>query len=90
MSTVDEVDATNAQIQPSPSATPMTGSYPQTVKFDVAATGGGQPCGRVVFSSYHTLDSTTTSADPSVKLTPQERILEYLMLEAGACLGPVS
>ena len=39
---------------------------------------------------YHTLLSTTTSVDPNAQLSPQERILEYLMLEATACTGPVS
>lgn len=36
-------------------------------------------CGRVVFSSYHTHGS---AAD----LLPQERILEYLLLEIGTCI----
>ena len=35
-------------------------------------------CGRVIFSSYHTYGSGTN-------LLPQERILEYLMLEIGTC-----
>ena len=39
----------------------------------------GSGCGRVVFSSYHTYGS-----DP--ELLPQERILEYLILEIGACM----
>jgi hypothetical protein len=51
------------------------------VKFDVPA-DSKSACGRVVYSSYHTLGATT-----STTLTPQEQILEYLMLEAGACLG---
>jgi hypothetical protein len=38
----------------------------------------GAGCGRVAFSSYHTHGSAT-------ELSPQERILEYLMLEIGAC-----
>lgn len=36
-------------------------------------------CGRVIFSSYHTHGKQQT-------LLPQERILEYLMLEIGACV----
>lgn len=36
-------------------------------------------CGRVIYSSYHT-DTGSTS------LSPQERILEYLMLDSAACL----
>ncbi len=35
-------------------------------------------CGRVIFSSYHTYGN-------SKDLLPQERILEYLMLEIGTC-----
>ena len=56
-------------------------TYPQTIRFDVAAPGSMQACGRAIYSSYHTLP-TTTSPDPT-QLVPQERILEYLMLEAG-------
>ncbi|HEX9102291.1 MAG TPA: hypothetical protein VF997_08815, partial [Polyangia bacterium] len=89
MSTSDIVDATNAQAYPSATAT-MPGpamSYPQTVRFDVAAPGSTQACGRAIYTSYHTLP-TTTSPDPT-QLVPQERILEYLMLEASACVGPI-
>lgn len=83
MTTSDEVDATNAQI--SVNSMTMTGTYPQTVKFDYPA-GMMNACGRVIYSSYHTLGATT-----STTLTPQEKILEYLMFEAGACLGvPIS
>ncbi len=87
--TNDIVDATDAQAYPSPTAT-MPGpamSYPQTVRFDVAPAGSTTACGRVVYSSYHTLP-TTTSPNPT-QLVPQERILEYLMLEAGACIGGI-
>jgi hypothetical protein len=91
MTTVDEVDATNAQaytsLTPSPSPGPAS-TYPQSVKFDIDS--AGQACGRAIYTSYHTLLSTTTSIDPNVMLSPQERILEYLMFEAGACVGPVS
>ncbi|MBW2735142.1 MAG: carboxypeptidase regulatory-like domain-containing protein [Deltaproteobacteria bacterium] len=38
----------------------------------------GQGCGRVFFSSYHTHGEQTV-------LLPQERVLEYLMLEIGTC-----
>jgi hypothetical protein len=91
MSTVDEVDATNAvaytTLTPSPKPGPVS-TYPQSVKFDIDS--AGQACGRAIYTSYHTLLSTTTSIDPNVMLSPQERILEYLMFEAGACVGPVS
>ncbi len=49
---------------------------PLTTTFDVST------CGRVIYSSYHTAGGTPTS------LLPQERILEYLMLEVGSCVGP--
>ncbi len=48
---------------------------PLTSKFTVAG------CGRVIYSSYHTSSGSTTS------LAPQERILEYLMLESAGCVG---
>jgi hypothetical protein len=89
MSTTDLVDATNAQAYPSPTAT-MPGpamSYPQTIRFDVASPTTMQACGRAIYTSYHTLP-TTTQPDPT-QLAAQERILEYLMLEAGACVGPI-
>jgi hypothetical protein len=89
MSTSDLVDATNAQAYPTPTATTPgpAMSYPQTIRFDVDGAGSTQACGRAIYTSYHTLP-TTTSPDPT-QLVPQERILEYLMLEAGACVGPI-
>jgi hypothetical protein len=93
MGTTDVVDATNGVAygtgaKPSPSPGPAT-TYPQSVKFDINSPSGGA-CGRAIYTSYHTLESTTTSTDPTVMLSPQERILEYLMFEAGACVGPIS
>jgi hypothetical protein len=87
MSTVDVVDATNAQAYPAGSTTagPAT-TYPQTIRFDVSAPGASAACGRGIYTSYHTLSGTTSGT----ALAPQERILEYLMLEAGACVGPIS
>ncbi|GAC1362750.1 MAG: hypothetical protein NVSMB47_14770 [Polyangiales bacterium] len=38
-------------------------------------------CGRVIYSSYHTLSGVSAGS-----LTAQERILEYLMLEVASCL----
>ncbi|MDB4966827.1 MAG: Tryptophan synthase alpha chain, partial [Myxococcales bacterium] len=87
--TNDVVDATDAQSYPTPTATmpgPAT-TYPQTIRFDVTPAGAANACGRVIYSSYHTLP-TTTQPDPT-QLVPQERILEYLMLEADACIGPI-
>jgi hypothetical protein len=59
---------------PSTSAT-----MPMTVEWDY------NMCGRVLFSSYHTLSSTMQGA----QLSPQEKILEYLMLDVGSCVGPI-
>jgi hypothetical protein len=42
----------------------------------------GAGCGRVVYTSYHT-NSTTTGP-----LTPQERVLEWLIFELGGCVTP--
>ena len=84
--TVDVVDATDAQVQSGTMT--LTGSYPQTIKFDVTPAGATQACGRAIFSSYHTLDAMTMI--DATALTAQERILEYLMFEAGACIGPIS
>jgi hypothetical protein len=38
-------------------------------------------CGRVIYSSYHTLPTVSASS-----LTAQEKILEYLILDVAACL----
>jgi hypothetical protein len=53
-------------------ARPLTASY----EFRDSDRAG---CGRVMFSSYHTHGSAP-------ELLPQERILEYLILEIGACI----
>ena len=54
--------------------------HPLTAEAQYSGTGGG--CGRVVFTSYHT-NSTTTGG-----LTPQERVLEWLIFELGGCVTP--
>ena len=55
---------------------------------DVTPAGGQQACGRAIFTSYHTLPATTMV--DATHLAPQERILEYLMFEAGACVGTIN
>jgi len=50
--------------------------YPLTVTFEPAG------CGRVLFSTYHTTDTT------HVGLVPQERVLIYLIMEIGVCTDP--
>ena len=41
-------------------------------------------CGRVLYSTYHTTDSTHNG------LAPQERVLLYLIMEIGVCQsGPI-
>jgi hypothetical protein len=59
----------------SPQGGSLSGSRPLTVQFE------RNHCGRVIFSSYHT-DNGSTAASP----LPQERILEYLMLQVGTCV----
>jgi hypothetical protein len=51
-----------------------SGDVPLTSQFEVMG------CGRVIFSSYHTSGN-------GAALLPQERILEYLLLEVGACIA---
>ncbi len=55
--------------------------HPLTVEAQYRGTGG-MGCGRVVFTSYHT---TSTTTGP---LTPQERVLEWLLFELGGCATP--
>jgi hypothetical protein len=55
-----------------------SGVRPMTTSFDFFDTDN-KGCGRVTFSSYHTYGNAT-------KLLPQERILEYLILEIGTCI----
>jgi hypothetical protein len=58
-----------------------SGDVPFTSQFDVAG------CGRALFSSYHTdVDNTGVTDGGLPMLWPQERILEYLMLEVGTCI----
>ncbi|MBI4511667.1 MAG: hypothetical protein HY698_18685 [Deltaproteobacteria bacterium] len=72
-----------------------TSVRPLTMTFDY------KQCGRVLFSSYHTTGKGTTTGIPPVggknsgylthcaidqTLTPQERILEYLILHVADCL----
>lgn len=56
------------------------GSRPLTITSDVREGGG---CGRVVYSSYEVDNRDSMSSSP---LTPQERVLEYLLFELGGCL----
>lgn len=54
------------------------GCKPLTVTFEPVG------CGRVLYSTYHTTESTHTG------LVPQERILAYLIMEIGVCKsGPI-
>jgi hypothetical protein len=85
--TRDIVDATDAKIYTAPMMPGMAATYPQSIGFDITPQGAAQACGRVLFTSYHTLEPTSQVDVGS--LSPQERILEYLILEAGACQGPI-
>lgn len=53
-----------------------SGDVPLTAQFEV------NNCGRVIFSSYHTDASAT---DGGAGMLPQERILEYLMMQVATC-----
>lgn len=56
------------------------GVHPLTVSADFRGTAMG--CGRAVFTSYH-VDSRAMGT-----LTPQERVLEWLLFELGGCVMP--
>lgn len=64
---------------------------PLTVSFDYPPQA---PCGRALFSSYHTRQRSMRLAFPAYcpatgsGLLPQEHILAFLLFELGACLGP--
>ena len=51
---------------------------PTTVSFE-------NQCGRVLFSTYHTENSTFGTG--SSTLTAQEKALLYVLLEVGVCVG---
>lgn len=65
----------------------LSGVQPLTTSFDHGS------CGRVLFSSYHTVGSEAAgqSAFPgycsSQALTPQERVLQYLIYHVSDCVG---
>jgi hypothetical protein len=52
--------------------------FPTTVSFE-------NQCGRVLFSTYHTENSSFGSG--STSLTAQEKALLYVLLEVGVCVG---
>lgn len=55
-----------------------TKDVPLTAQFDVNA------CGRVIYSSYHTL-SALSNPNPGAQLTAQEKILEYMIFAVAGC-----
>jgi hypothetical protein len=59
---------------------PATGT-PASLDVPLTAEFIKNRCGRVIYSSYHTLSTVTASS-----LTAQEKILEYLILDVAACL----
>jgi hypothetical protein len=63
----------------------LGGDLPLTTTFDI------DQCGRVLYSSYHTLGRPILPPDfpdycTSGALSPQERLLEYLVLHAADCI----
>jgi hypothetical protein len=78
-SAVDSIPATTTQLadgtfSEGPAACATSKDIPLTMKFDVS------PCGRVIYSSYHTLSSVNAQ-----NLSAQEKIMEYLIFEAATC-----
>lgn len=59
--------------------TERRGVQPLTVTFEIG-------CGRTLFSSYHTVEGFEGGGS---RLTPQEDVLAYLVLEIGACIENV-
>lgn len=57
------------------------GRRPLTFSADIKENNG---CGRVVFSSYEVDNRAASDMTP---LSPQERILEYLLFELGGCIN---
>ena len=85
------------------SMTPATNQIDARRRMDQAGcrtAGGGEyeappvpACGRVLYSSYHTRGHRARLPFPlycpDSKMLPQERILEFLIYELSACVGPI-
>jgi hypothetical protein len=80
MTTRVAVDAVVDWFPPSTGERMSAGRRALTVSADYTEGGG---CGRVVFSSYEVHDRTASAMAP---LSPQERVLEYMLFELGGCL----
>lgn len=85
---VQESDTVKVWLSGDVSGGGLSGDYPLTTTFDY------QQCGRVLYSSYHTAgrdDIFGTAAFPdycaSGELSPQERVLEYLILHVADCIS---
>lgn len=73
---------------------------PQTSQIATADTpaldASGDKCGRVVFSDFHTPASMSSDAtfpsecDSDMTMTPEEKALEFMLLELGACQTPTN
>jgi hypothetical protein len=75
------------------SATLQGARRPVTVTFDYPV-APQQSCGKVLYSSYHTRERRSPSADfpgycPAGPMIPQEKVLEFLIFEISACLGTI-
>jgi hypothetical protein len=82
---VAAVDSAKVWINGQVSGLGLTGDLPLTTTFDVDS------CGRVTYSSYHTLGRPIQPPNfpdycTAAPLLPQERILEYLILNAADCI----
>lgn len=74
-STSTEITHGSVQYTYPSTASATTADLPLTAEFIK------NKCGRVIYSSYHTLSSVTPTG-----LTAQEKILEYLVLDVASCL----
>lgn len=64
---------------------------PLTVSFDFPS--APLSCGKILYSSYHTREHEAASSFPRYcpagAMTPPEQVLEYLIFEISACVGPI-
>jgi hypothetical protein len=76
---------------------PDLGNVPMHYTFDTpVGTPPAQQCGRVLFDDFHVEDAenpvTTNKIFPAectvVTMTPQEKMLEFMLFDLGACVAP--
>jgi hypothetical protein len=78
-------------------AKPWVHAMADDVDRPVTATFDYESCGRVLWSAYHTSHTEdgpdkpfpSYCIDPSQPLSPQERVLEFLIFNLSSCLGEI-